>query len=291
MILDLNNKAYSGISYDHFFFGGGEQQFRLTDPSQLIQGAVIIVLRFTQDSEIVKLMLAVDAIRRAKAETKISLVIPYFPGARQDRVCNTGEPLTVRVYADIINSLKFESVTILDPHSDVTPALIDNVVVRNNFEFVCASILEIIAREGAKQKHLFTLVSPDAGANKKVYNVSKHLINRGLNIESVIRADKLRDLSTGKIIETTVYADDLTDKVCVIIDDICSYGGTFCALATKLKEKNAAAVYLVVTHNEGVADNHKLKASGIDWVYTTNSKGVIIDETMTTIIPIQQAVQ
>ena len=57
----------------------------------------------------------------------INLFLPYFPGARQDRVMVAGESLTVKVYANLINDLKLNKVTIFDPHSDVTPALLEKV--------------------------------------------------------------------------------------------------------------------------------------------------------------------
>jgi ribose-phosphate pyrophosphokinase len=116
------------------------------------------------------------------------------------------------------------------------------------------------------------LVSPDAGSNKKVANVAKYLNNISGQDICVVRADKLRNVATGQIIETTVYADDLTGKECYIIDDICSKGGTFCALAKVLKAKGASKVYLVVSHYEGTANIQTLKDSGIDLIFTTNSK-------------------
>jgi len=197
------------------------------------------------------------------------LNIPYFPAARQDRVCVEGEPLTVKVFADFINSMKFNKVTIFDPHSEVTPALLDNVQVVDNTKFVAAILGEMNALNGTGKT---VLVSPDAGSNKKVANVAKYL-HKTSGIEvSVVRADKLRNVATGQIIETTVYADDLTGKECYIIDDICSKGGTFCALAKVLKEKGASKVYLVVSHYEGTANIQTLKESGIDLIFTTDSK-------------------
>ena len=244
-------------------FPGGEQLVRVdVDAADGLE--LIITLNYESDKDIMALLMTVDAIRRAKLYLG-RLEIPYFPAARQDRVCNPGESLSVKVFADLINSLKIPEVVIFDPHSEVTPALINNVTVVNNHKFASDCIVHI-----KKDHHIpdsdLVLVSPDAGSNKKIFEVSKLL-----QIPN-IRADKLREMSTGKIIETIVYAEDLTGKCCVIVDDIGSYCGTFVALAKVLKAKGARSVYLVVSHWEGVADFDRLYESGINKVYTTNSK-------------------
>lgn len=257
------------VPYQHFFFGGGEQHIKF-DPATPTDHPLTILLRYTQDTDIIKLSLIVDALRNLGCKN-LHLKIPYFPAARQDRVCVKGEPLSVKVYADLINAMKFDSVTVFDPHSDVTPALINNVKVVDNTNFVYDVISSQNYLDSMKRS---VLVSPDAGSNKKVANVAKYLFKRVLNLP-VIRADKLRNVATGEIIETTVYADDLSGKECYIVDDICSKGGTFCALAKVLKEKGASKVYLLVSHYEGTANLRILKESGIDHVFTTDSKNFV----------------
>lgn len=269
MIEIISNNTKLPIAYEHFFFGGGEQHVKLNQQDIVDTCSATIWLHYSQDSEIWKLALIVDALRRVNVNI-LHLKIPYFPAARQDRVCVDGEPLTVKVFADFINSMNFEKVTIFDPHSEVTPALINNVEVIDNTEFVCKVLGEMNYRGSDSTKSV--LISPDAGSNKKVANVAKYIYKTCMSVIPVVRADKLRDVATGQIIETTVYVDDLTGKDCYIIDDICSKGGTFCALAKVLKDKGASKVYLVVSHYEGTAVVGMLVASGIDMIFTTDSK-------------------
>jgi ribose-phosphate pyrophosphokinase len=289
MITIESNIDHNHIYYKHFFFGGGEQHVQLNAERLHLAESVTITLPFMQDSEIIKLALIVDALRRAGCKS-MCLKIPYFPAARQDRVCNEGEPLSVKVYADLINAMKFDRVVVFDPHSDVTPALLNNVEVVDNCEFVAHVFSrlngEIVNGMSTDFMKRAVLVSPDAGSNKKVANVAKHLYKNGYKDVPVVRADKLRNVATGEIIETTVYADDLTDKHCIIVDDICSKGGTFCALAKVLKAKGAEKVYLVVSHYEGTATLRILKESGIDGVFTTNSKEFADRSAMLNITPI-----
>ena len=240
--------------YQQFSFGGGENHFRLTStPSRHIT----LLFRYQSDESMLQLLLLTDALKRAGA-VDIDLLLPYFPGARQDRVCNPGEPLSVKVYASLINAQHYASVTVFDPHSDVTPALLDRVKVVKNHAFV-ANVL-------AGLHGSITLVSPDAGANKKVFELSAYL--GGL---PVVRADKIRDVRDGKIIATEVFADDLRGTTCVIVDDICAGGRTFIELAKKLKEKGAEKIVLIVSHYEGSANEEVLLKNGIDKVFCTDS--------------------
>ena len=263
MITIYSNLTHNLVDTKRFIFGGGESYTRLMDG---VPSSATIVLNFSQDGDMVELAMWVDALRRAGCKS-ISLHIPYFPGARQDRVCNLGEPLSVKVYADLINSMNFDGVTILDPHSEVTGAVLDRVRIVDNHRFVADALYKI------NEKHLsgtFTLISPDAGSNKKIFGVAKEY----KGAYPVVRADKLRNLATGEIVDIQVFAteEDLKGKTAIIIDDIASRCGTFLGLAKKLKALGASNIYLIVTHFEGTANLAAIKESGIDGIYTTNSK-------------------
>jgi ribose-phosphate pyrophosphokinase len=166
---------------------------------------------------------------------EIHIVMPYFPGGRQDRVMVAGESLTVKVYADIINALQVSTITILDPHSDVTSALLDNCVVLTNHPFI-----DLV------QPHIpddTILISPDAGASKKISALAKRL-----GISLVLECGKKRDTITGKLSGFNVPAENLKNKPCLIVDDICDGGGTFLGLGEELKKKNSGDLFLAVSH-------------------------------------------
>jgi len=237
----------------HFLFKSGENHVQLLN--DLSGHEVELFYRYGGDSSFMKMLMLVDAMRRVGVQS-LSLTIPYFPGARQDRVCNTGECLSAAFYANLINQQGFKKVIMFDAHSDVVPALVNNVCALNNHAYVASCL----------NGEVVTLISPDAGANKKVFSLSRHL--GGLE---VVRADKKRDVTNGAIIGTDVFADDLTGKHCVIVDDIISGGRTFIELAKKLKEKNAGKISLIVSHNEGVAVKEILEESGISQVFSTDS--------------------
>lgn len=250
----LPNSQQAENSFKHFQFKSGENHLQILAPSS---SHVEIMFRYRGDQSLIQLLLLTDALRRQGANV-IDLCIPYFPGARQDRVCNAGEPLSVKIYTDLINQQNYRRVCIFDPHSDVVVALLNNVHVVKNHQFVSDVVHDI--------RSDLVLVSPDAGSNKKIFELSGQLGEL-----PVIRADKIRDVRNGAIIGTEIYCDDLSGKTAVIVDDICAGGRTFIELAKKLKVKNCKKIILIVSHYEGTADEKKLEESGIDAIYTTDS--------------------
>ena len=125
------------LKFKKFEFKGGEPHFQITTEIDKV-GHLIISQRYNSVKDLFDIVLANDAARRM-GFNNISLVLPYFPAARQDRVCNVGEPQTIKVFTDIINNCNFDKVIIYSPHSEVTPALLNNVEVFDHvFDFVKA---------------------------------------------------------------------------------------------------------------------------------------------------------
>jgi len=222
-----------------FNFSGGECHVKIS-PSD-IGGKTEILAYLNTANDIMNLLLAVDAIRRINPESSIELTIPYFPYARQDRVCNEGEALSVKVMANLVNSLHCDTVTIYDPHSDVTPALLDHCQIITLSDIVANSKLVKIIHENE-----LILLSPDAGSEKKIHATAKKVSNQKRSIE-VICASKTRDTKTGDITATHIYGD-VKDKSFIILDDICDGGRTFIEIAKVLRSKGSLDVYLYVTH-------------------------------------------
>ncbi|VXB80721.1 Phosphoribosylpyrophosphate synthetase [Flavobacterium sp. 9AF] len=242
------------ISFQSFVFSGGEPHIKITGDFDTTQ-PVYITHRLNSFNDLGLFCLAIDALRRMEVKT-INAFIPYFPAARQDRVMIPGEPLSVKVYADIINALQLNSIQVFDPHSEVTSALLKHCKVIPNYYF----IEEVIKRIGNE----VLLISPDGGALKKIYKVSEYL--GGVE---VVECSKSRDVKTGKLSGFKVYSDDLEGKDCLIVDDICDGGGTFIGLAQELKNKNAGRLYLAVSH--GIFNKGFESLQVFERIFTTNS--------------------
>lgn len=160
------------------------------------------------------------------------LFIPCMFGQRSDRRFADNQSFDLKLVAEVINNCKFRSVTIFDPHSDVTLALINNSTKISPIKFVKKTIDDINSNE-------LVLVSPDAGAYKKVFEFGKEL-----NMP-VVAANKYRD-KEGKI--NLVFVGDVLDKDCLIVDDMCDGGYTFYLLSKALRKQGAKRVFLYISH-------------------------------------------
>lgn len=186
------------------------------------------------------------------------LYIPYVPNARQDRVKTNEDIFTLKYFAEIINSLNFKKVYVLDPHSSVSEALI------NNIEVVTPRLLIQQALGNIKVDDIL-MFYPDEGAMKRY---------SGLVSKPYAFGIKKRNWETGKIegLDVAGAVDQIAGKDILIVDDICSRGGTFYHSAKKLKELGANKICLYVTHCENTILEGDLLTSGlIEKVYTTNS--------------------
>lgn len=268
-------------------FPGGELHLRLQiDEDSVTDDAhLVLAARYNKSDDIIKVVLAADAAKRL-GFSKMTLIMPYFPAARQDRVCNVGEPLTVKIFADMINGCGFDAVHILSPHSEVTPALLNNVVVHDETKLV-EEFLSTWITSGVAA---INIVCPDAGAGKRVGKVAKYLADRfPQNTVNLVRCEKVRDVRDGSLKEFFVQADDLGGHPTVIIDDIVAYGGTFLGLADVLRAKNCGKLGIFLSHADCEAGIENLKTK-FDAVGVTDSKRDYIgytldDEKVVKIIP------
>lgn len=215
---------------------------------------------YENDRETVAIMYLANHIK-AHGCNNIHLYMPYIPNARQDRVKTDEDVFTLKYFAGFINSLGFKSVTVLDPHSGVSEALIDNIIIENPQKLIQNVIAKITETEGETPSMFY----PDEGAGKRYSDMIPLPYAFGI---------KKRDWKTGTIqgLEVAGDTDNISGKNILIVDDICSKGGTFCFSAKKLKELGAKNIYLHVSHCENSIFDGELLTSGlIKKIYTTNS--------------------
>lgn len=198
-----------------------------------------------------------------KANRKV-LRLPYIPNARQDRVKSNEDVFTLKYFAEIINSLEFEKVYVLDPHSNVSEALFDRVVIEKPNRYVEVVLSMLHSTEHVDDANL-VMFFPDEGSSKR-YSDMFHL--------PYAFGIKKRDWKTGQIqgLDVVDNGVNLKGKSILIVDDICSRGGTFYHSAKKLKELGVDKIYLYITHCENTILEGEVLTSGlIEKVYTTNS--------------------
>lgn len=230
-----------------------------------------------QDLEII--VCAAQALKEIGVKT-INLYIPYCTGGRSDRKFSEGGVNYIKnVIAPIINLQGFNEVIIMDPHSDVLEACINNFKKIDNLKVVRFALMEYFKENGIViiDYSKLRLLSPDAGALKKIFDIAE-----GIGYENeIIIAAKHRDPKTGKITHTSVPMNvNDADKNIFIIDDICDGGRTFIEVAKAVKEvrslsssvqpENYGKIYLVVTH--GIFSNGFNELGDyFDGIYCTNS--------------------
>lgn len=225
---------------------------------------------YESDEELFALYAIARTLHEGKPDAKVTLTMPYVPNARMDRVMVGSNMLfTLKYFCEIINLCDFYWVSILDPHSPVTEAMIDRVVVN----YPITAVQRVVGRMVDKyhcNKDDILIVFPDAGAAKRYTDL-------GFDTP-YITAEKHRDLSTGKIQSIKLSDPDvIAGKSILIVDDICCKGGTFMNIAEQCLRRedpatNAQNISLYVSHCENTIFDGDILTSGLFLkVFTTNS--------------------
>lgn len=217
---------------------------------------VYIEWYYDNDAELTALIFLAKHFRE-HGISEIHLYMPYIPNARQDRVKSSEDVFTLKYFADVINWLNFTSVTVLDPHSTVSEALINRINIESPQKYVMEAMRNI--------GNYMIMFYPDEGASKRYSGMFDIPYAFGI---------KKRDWKTGKILGLDVAGatEDISGNSIFIVDDICSKGGTFYYAAKKLKELGAKDIYLYISHCENSILEGELINSGlIKKIYTTDS--------------------
>lgn len=221
-------------------FPGGERNVRIDFVNKYSPSAgVLIECIYKRSDDLVDLIMLVNALRQENL-SNISLSIPYFPFARQDRVMTSGEANALQAISQVFNMLNLKCIEISDPHSDVLETLFPPGVLSITRQW------EIWSLHISTYEDLTTigLVSPDTGALKKIYKLADLL-----NVP-VVCAQKVRDVSTGKITSTTIDVSNVLNLTSLyVVDDICDGGRTFIELAKAIRSQGyTGKLVLCVTH-------------------------------------------
>jgi ribose-phosphate pyrophosphokinase len=257
----VNGFRTQRISISTMTFPGGEVGVNINtgslswlDTESNYVDTIDLVAKIQNSDQLMAMFLATDALRRVYPNARLDLNIPYFPYARQDRVCNPGEALSAKLMATLINSQNYATVTVVDPHSPVLVAALDR----------CFVVDQITAFKGIKDDWSeWTIIAPDAGAAKKTEEFAK-----AVGAKAVVYFQKHRELSTGKITGMAPIGDVDPDGKYLVLDDICDGGRTFVELVKCISY--VEYLELAVTHgifSKGV----EVLTDVFDHVYTTDS--------------------
>lgn len=252
-MIKINNQIFANET-----FANGEVIYKEVALNSSINR---ISFYFETNKDLADMIMAVAYIKSFYPSVRLELFMPYIPYSRMDRKINE-QLFSLGMFADVINSLGFDKVIVLDPHSSTSESRIKN--------------LEIVAIEDviiqiASENNIDAIMFPDRGARTKYTDRYAKLCK----MYPVMFGEKKRDLANkGRLLGYEILGDkiDLTDKNILIVDDLCAYGNTFKFCGIELKKHGAQNVYLWITHCENTILDGELLTSGlIEKVYTTNS--------------------
>lgn len=209
----------------------------------------VTALDATSDT-IIDLILLSNCITNIDKRIQKILNFSYLPYGRQDRVCSRGESNSLEVFMDIISKY-YDRIIAIDVHNSNFKFYPENFIklgvnYKNDFIPIIKNEFNIPLNELDKESSC--IVIPDKGAYARCNDASKEL-----EIYNIMEFNKVRE--NGKISVTleeypkATMSSFFRNKTCIIVDDICDGGGTFLALAPKIKEYSPDAnLILVVTH-------------------------------------------
>ncbi len=216
-------------------FSDGEVQVQVEDNVRLRDVYIIQSTCKPTNDNLMELMVIIDAMRRA-ATSKITVVIPYFGYARQDRRPRSARvPITAKVVADMLSNVGADHVLTVDLHADQIQGFF-GIPVDN----IYASPL-LLGDIWHKAHDNLMIVSPDVGGVVRARGISKMLGNLDLAI-----IDKRRP--EANVSEVMNVIGDVDGRSCILVDDLVDTAGTLCKASDVLKAKGATNVTAYCTH-------------------------------------------
>jgi ribose-phosphate pyrophosphokinase len=220
-------------------FPNGETMIDHKGIRSLVRSENLITFKYEEDGDLIKLMFLKNYLdENCRRNIRFSLAVNYMPYSRMDRT-EEGSAFTLKYVSNFINSLNFEAVEIIEPHSDVTPALIN----RSASNYLNFKLIDKVKKLVEFDEENDYIMFPDAGAGKR-YSKMK--------ASNIVVGNKVRDFATGRIkgLELVGDTSKAYGRSVIIVDDLSSFGGTFVHSADKLREEGFANIYLLVAHAE-----------------------------------------
>jgi len=239
-------------------FSDGEIQIEITEN---VRSKDVFVLQSTcspVNDNLVELLLMIDAFKRSSAR-RITVVIPYFGYARQDKKVAPRVPISAKLVADMITLAGANRIITMDLHAGQIQGFF-NIPVDNLF---AAPVLIDYIRNNFRDE--LVIVSPDAGGVERARAFAKRL-----NVDLAI-IDKRRDAPNQA--KAMAVIGDVTDKVAVILDDMTDTAGTLTEAAEAIMHAGAREIHACCAHAV-------LSGPGIDRISNSVLKSLVVTDTI-----------
>ena len=216
-------------------FSDGET---MVEVAENVRGRDAIVIQSTcapTNDNFMELLIMVDALRRASAQS-ITAVVPYLGYARQDRRPRSARvPVTAKVVANMITHVGTTRFLTVDLHAEQ---------IQGFFDIPMDNVYASPVLLGDIWKHEYEdlmVVSPDVGGVVRARAIARRLDNADLAI-----IDKRRPKANESRVMNII--GDVANRTCVMVDDMVDTAGTLCSAASALKESGAKKVVAYCTH-------------------------------------------
>ena len=233
--------------------------------AESVRGATVFIIQSTTPpaDNLMELLLAIDAAKRASADNVIA-VIPYFGWARQDRKDRPRVAIAAKLVANILTAAGADRVMTCDLHADQIQGFFDIPV-----DHIYASKVFIPAIQALDLPNL-AIAAPDMGGAKRANSYAKSLSSEG-NDCGVIICHKTRERAN--VVSEIKAIGDVEGKNIFIIDDMIDTAGTLCKAADVLMDKGACSVRACASH--GI-----LSGAAIERIHNSSLKEVFITDTI-----------
>lgn len=245
------------VSISNFF--DGEINVEIKEP---VRGKDIFIVQSgcrPVNDHIIEFLLLADAARRSQVGS-ITLVMPYFPYSRKEKMSKPGEPISAKAIAHFIESIGVKKVIACDLHSPVLQGFF-------NIPVVDISTVELFTDEFKKSKvQNLVVVSPDIGGTKRARNYA------GILKTPVAIIEKHRNIDQNDKMKVLNIIGTVKGKNVLLVDDIISTGSTIAEAVKLLKADGAKKIYIAATHiiaPEKVKDT--LSNLPIEKIFTSDS--------------------
>ena len=217
---------------------------------------------------IMEQLIMIDALKRASAK-RITVIVPFYGYARQDKKHRGREPISARLMADLFKAAGADRLMTVDLHTSQIQGFFDGPV---DHLFALPLLAEHVSSRVSRDE--ITVVSPDAG-RVRVAERWTDVLGAPLAI-----IHKRRDPDVPNQVRVFEVVGDVKDRVCVVVDDMIDTGGTIVKAAETLFENGAKDVIVAATH--GILSDpakERLQQSRISEVVVTDTLPISEDRT------------
>ncbi len=248
-------------------FANGEIFVRFQESVRGSDAFVLQSVTTPVNTWIMETLLMVDALKRASAK-RITVVLPFYPYARQDKKHRGREPISARLIADMFKTAGADRLMTVDLHTAQIQGFFDGPV---DHLFALPLLADHVEERWSDRE--LVVVSPDAGRVRVAERWTDRL-GCGLAI-----IHKRRDPNVPNEVKVGEVVGEVRGKTCILVDDMIDTGGTITKAAELLFDNGATDVVVTATHGvlSGPAMD-RLKNSRVSEVVVTNTLPIAEDQ-------------